>query len=187
MKAATYDRALVLAALLAPFAVIVLAKWRSSLETSYVPVEPGMARVFGASFEAKAAEWLREEPYDGARLVLVIDRDCPCTNSTRVALESAIRASSRRGVELVVRDVTDPALDASFRELVREVPATPTLLAVDRGELVYAGPVNAGSWCTTRVSQVLGVTTLDAPGSGAVLNWLGEGCYCRVSRGPRVE
>ena len=68
-----YDRVLVLAALLAPFALIVLAKWRSSLEMSYAPIEPGMAQVFGATFETRAAAWLRETPSDGARLVLLVD------------------------------------------------------------------------------------------------------------------
>lgn len=179
-RAPLYDRLLVLLALLAPFALIVLTKWRSSLETTYAPMEPGMAQVFGATFETKAGTWLRETSSDGARLVLLVDRECPCTRSASAALESALAVSSRKDIALVVRDVADRGEGTSWEALVREIPATPTLLAVDHNELVYAGPVNAGSWCTTSVSQVLGVTALQAQGRGAVLNWLGEGCYCRM-------
>jgi hypothetical protein len=180
VRESTYDRVLMAAALLAPFALIVLSKWRSSLETSYAHIEPNMAQVFGESFERKAHAWLQSEGAGGARLVLVTDRDCPCTRATRAALDAALASAPRRDVSLVERDIHDEVSDPSWGALLGELPATPTLLAIDQGQLVYAGPVNAGSWCTTSVSQVLGITALQVPGSGAVLNWLGEGCYCQM-------
>lgn len=174
-----YDRVLIKAALLAPFALIVLAKWRSSLETDYAPLEPGARQVFGVPFQQKASEWIATSDDRRARLVLVTDRECPCTRSTRAALDTAIASSPRRDVAFVERDVRVGG-DAAWQAVLDEVPATPTLFAIDNGQLVYAGPVNSGTWCTRGVSEVLGLTALQAQGSGAVLNWLGNGCYCRM-------
>ena len=57
-----------------------------------------------------------------------------------------------------------------------------TLLAVEGRQLVYAGPVTSGNLCTTAVRRVLGVTALQAPQAGPILNWLDNGCYCRLER-----
>jgi hypothetical protein len=56
------------------------------------------------------------------------------------------------------------------------------LLAVEGKQLVYAGPVTSGNLCTTAVQRVLGVTALQAPRNRPILNWLDNGCYCRLTR-----
>lgn len=182
----TYDRTLVLLALLAPLVMFALSKWRSSLEIWYAPMDAANVDVFGSHFDAAVTQWLAHRSTDAGQLVVVTDDDCPCTVSTVGALKAAAAQSQRRDASVVVHEWDDPLLQRQpgWAPLVDTLPATPTLLVVDSGRLLYAGPVNAGSFCTTALAQVLGVTALENPGAGPLLNWVEKGCYCRLPQAP---
>ncbi len=186
LKPGIYDRVLLALALSAPLALFALNAWRASLETWYAPMDGNVPSPFGAPFARSTEAWLTADAADGARLILVLDRDCPCSNAARAGLESALAQTSRKGVRVTVRYLDDAPSqgDPAWRAVLRELPATPTLLAIDGRTLAYAGPVNSGSLCTTAVRRVLGVTVLEAPRTGPILNWLDKGCYCRL---PRTE
>ena len=163
MKASVYDRTLIVLTLLAPLLLFTLSKWRASLDTLY-------ARA-GVSdrFTEVVSTWLAASNETGSRLIVIVDRDCPCTKASLRILESA-----RSDVQLTVLDIED--VDALVRN---ELPSTPTLLAVVGRKLVYAGPVTSGNLCTTAVQRVLGVTALQTKRERPILNWLDTGCYCR--------
>lgn len=166
MKASVYDRMLIGLTLLAPLFLLALSQWRASLETLYAPA--GLSDQFMEHVSA----WLATGNQTGSRLIVIVDRDCPCTQASLRILESA-----RGNVQLSVRDIDD--VDPLIRN---ELPSTPTLLAVAGKQLVYAGPVTSGDLCTTAVQRVLGVTALQAPRERPMLNAFDSGCYCRVPR-----
>lgn len=182
MKDGTYDRLLTVLVLLAPLTMLVLSKWRASLDVWYAPLDDSTATVFDESFERQAAQWARQHGGSGAELILIVDRDCPCTRATVARLEAAHAQSSRRDARLTLRDVDDLEApdDPRWRILLDGIPSTPTLLAVDRGELLYAGPATSGNFCTIAVNRVLGLSAMEMPRSRPVLNWLDKGCYCRL-------
>ena len=176
----THDRALVLLALLGPLLMLILSKWQASLETWYAPLDTLAPAQSSPGFEAKASAWLAATDSTGQRLVLIASRTCPCTKATLSNLETAIRSSPARNTRLVVRYIEDDPgqADRAWRPLLSEIPATPTLLAVDNGKLLYAGPVNTGNFCSTAVGKVLGVSVLTSRPAAPLLNWLARGCYC---------
>lgn len=186
MKPDTYDRLLITLALTAPLALFALDAWRASLDRWYVPSDGGGRTYFGKPFASSVAGWLQTIDGQGATLVLIVDRDCPCTSAARNSLEVSLARSSGRDIRLVVRDVDGPDSRSSvaWRAVLRELPATPTLLAIDGRALAYAGPVNSGNLCTTAVERVLGVTALQAPQRRPILNWLARGCYCALPSNP---
>jgi hypothetical protein len=163
MKASAYDRTLIALTLLAPLLLFALSKWRASLDTLYAPA--GVSE----QFITRVSDWLGASTETGSQLIVIVDRDCPCTQASLRILESA-----RGDVPVTVRDIDD--VDALVRD---ELPSTPTLLAVEGRQLVYAGPVTSGNLCTTAVRRVLGVAALEAPRARPILNWLDTGCYCR--------
>ncbi|KAF0809729.1 hypothetical protein A167_01545 [Alcanivorax sp. S71-1-4] len=182
MKDSTYDRILVLLVLLAPFSMIVLSKWRASLETSYVPMQGEYREFFDAPFEKHVAGWLARQAISGPELILIVASDCPCTQATRSSLQKALAEASRPEARLTLRYIDDPqaAADADWQAVLAAIPATPTLLAVDQQRLLYAGPVTSGNFCTTAVNRVLGLTVLEARPDNPVINWFDEGCYCHL-------
>jgi hypothetical protein len=171
MKASVYDRTLIALTLLAPLLLLALSQWRASLDTVYAPA--GVSHQFTEVVSA----WLATDSQRGARLIVIADRSCPCTTASLRILESALVQADRKDVQLNVRYIED--VDAVVR---REIPSTPTLLAMEGKQLVYAGPVTSGNLCTTAVQRVLGVTALQAPRDRPILNWLDNGCYCRLTR-----
>jgi len=176
------DRALIAMAVLAPLALFALNAWRASLETWYSPLDSSGAGYFGEQFGRNVASWFATGEAHGAKLVLILDRDCPCANAARSNLDAAVAQSSRKDVQVVLRyvDDVDTHRDSAWRAVLRGLPSTPTLLAIDGRTLVYAGPVNSGNLCTTSVQRVLGVTALQTPQSHPIFNWLERGCYCRL-------
>ncbi len=182
MKESVYDRFLVLLALLAPLTTFALGKWRASLDTWYAPLDTPNANYFGESFERSVTNWLESSDGAGAELVVIADQQCPCTRATLKKLDEALALSQRRDIRLVVRDISDTGAnqEKAWAQVLSEIPATPTLLAVQGKRLVYAGPVTAGSFCTAAVGRILGVTALQTPRSDAVLNLIDKGCYCRL-------
>lgn len=165
MQESAYDRTLIALTLLAPLLLFALSKWRASLDTLYAPA--GVSE----QFTERVSDWLGTSNETGSRLIVIVDRDCPCTNASLRILESA-----RGDFPLTVRDIED--VDRPVRD---EIPSTPTLFAVAGRQLVYAGPVTSGNLCTTAVQRVLGVTALQAPRDRPILNWLDNGCYCRLT------
>jgi hypothetical protein len=165
MKASAYDRTLIALTLLAPLLLFALSQWRASLDTLYAP--SGVSE----QFTKVVSDWLAASNESGSRLIVIVDRDCPCTNASLRVLETA-----RGNVPLTVRDIDD--VDTRVRN---ELPSTPTLLAAAGKQLVYAGPVISGNLCTTAVQRVLGVTALQAKRERPILNWLDTGCYCRLT------
>jgi len=182
MKDSTYDQFLVMLALLAPLAMFALGKWRTSLDTWYAPLDGPGASDFGERFEKQATAWVKAEGGDDARLIVIADPECPCTRVTLKKLDEALALSPRRDVRLVIRDVHDQQAvqNAAWAQLLNTVPATPTLLAVEGKQLLYAGPVTSGNFCTTAVGRVLGGTALQSPRTGVLLDLIDRGCYCRM-------
>lgn len=169
MKDSAYDRTLIALTLLAPLFLFALSQWRASLETLYTPA--------GERFMGNVADWLARSNDTGSRLIVVADRKCPCTKVALRSLDAALAQSSRKDIRLTVRYIDDEA-DPAWAAVTNELPSTPTLLAIDRKHLVYAGPVTSGNICTTAVQSVLGVTALQTPRASPILNWLDMGCYC---------
>jgi hypothetical protein len=170
VKASTYDRTLIALTLLAPLFLFALSKWRASLETLYSPP--------GERFMANVTDWLASNNEAEARLIVVADRECPCTKAALRSLDAALAQSSRKNIRLTVRYIDD-ANDRAWAAVMNELPSTPSLLAIEGRQLVYAGPVTSGNICTIAVQRVLGVTALQAPQASPIVNWLDTGCYCR--------
>jgi len=169
VKESACDRALITLTLLAPLFLFGLNKWRASLDTSYAPP--------GEQFMANVAGWLAGSNETGPRLIVIADRDCPCTTASLRSLDAALAQSGRKDIRVMVRYIDDEA-DRAWAAVLNELPSTPTLLAIDGAQLAYAGPVTSGNICTTAVQRVLGVTALQAPRVNPILNWLDTGCYC---------
>jgi hypothetical protein len=178
MKASAYDRTLIALTLLAPLLLFALSKWRASLDTWYAPAG------VDERFTELVADWLAASSETGSRLIVVADRDCPCTTASLRSLDAALAQSSRKDIQLSVRyiDDADATRDVAWAAVLNKLPSTPTLLAVEGRQLAYAGPVTSGNLCTTAVQRVLGVTALQAPRAIPILNWLDNGCYCRLER-----
>lgn len=175
MKESAYDRTLIASTLLAPLLLFALSKWRASLDTLYAPAG------VDDRFTERVADWLSGSSETGSRLIVVADRDCPCTTASQRSLNAALAQSSRKDIQLTVRYIDDADMkhDAAWAAVLNALPSTPSLLAVEGRQLVYAGPVTSGNLCTTAVQRVLGVTALQAPRARPILNWLDNGCYCR--------
>lgn len=170
MKASAYDRTLIALTLLAPLLLFALSKWRASLDTLYAPAG------VDEQFIERVSDWLASIHTTGAQLIVIADRDCPCTKASLRSLDVALAQSDRKDIRLSVR-----YLDEVDAAVLAALPSTPTLLAIEDKQLVYAGPVTSGNLCTTAVQRVLGVTALQAPRTRPILNWLDNGCYCRLT------
>lgn len=182
MKDSTYDNLLVTLALWAPLAMLALSQWRASLDTWYVPLNVANANTFGEQFQRQVSKWLGSADGRGAALVVITDRECPCTKVTLKKLDEALALSPRKDIRLIARDIRDAQAnhDPAWARVLNEVPATPTLLAIEGRQLLYAGPVTSGSFCTTAVGRVLSVAALQSPRSTAMFNLIEKGCYCRL-------
>lgn len=186
MKESTYDRVLIILTLLAPLLMFALTKWRASLDVSYARLDAGHFSYFGEQFTQNLAAWLASADKTGPRLIVVADRECPCTRAALRSLDAALARSYRKDIRVDVRYVDDADVEgdrSAWKAVLSEVPATPTLLAIEGRQLTYAGPVNSGNLCTTAVARVLGVTALQSPRTSPILNWLDRGCYCQLPSG----
>ena len=186
VKPSAYDRVLIASVLIVPLALLGLAKWRASLETWYA--SPGENSTYlDGSFQADVANWISTAILPASALILVVDPNCPCTNSAKANLQNALPASNRRDTPIIVRTntATPSRPDAAWQAVVDRLPSTPTLLAVADRKLVYAGPANSGNLCTTAVQKVIGLRAVEAPPSRPLINWLERGCYC--SRGGKQD
>jgi hypothetical protein len=172
VKANAYDRMLIVLTLLAPLLLFALSQWRASLDTLYAPA--------GERFMANVSDWLARNNQAGARLIVVADRECPCTKAALRSLDAALAQSSRKDIRWTVRYIDD-ASEPAWKAVMDELASTPTLLAVEGKQLVYAGPVTSGNICTVAGQRVLGVTALQAPRTSPIVSWLETGCYCRRS------
>lgn len=181
MKESTYDRVLIALTLLAPLLMFALNKWRASLDSWYAPPDAADVSYFDDRFTRSVATWLGDNQEAGPQLVVIADRECPCTKASLRSLDAALAQSNRKGIDLAVRYVDDPGANhGAWGDVLNQLPSTPTLLAIDGGQLVYAGPVNSGNLCTTAVARVLGVTALQSPRTSPIVSWLDRGCYCRL-------
>lgn len=174
------DRWLIRLALLAPLLLVLLSKWQASLLTWYLPWGDDPA----AYLDARLAAQLRALPglaTGGTTLLAVTDRRCPCTRATLRLLEGAMARSPRRDLRLRIVDIADAeAGTPAWRAVLAQLPAIPTLLVLEGERLRYAGPVNSGNLCTTRVQEILGLAALQTTTPQPVINWLQQGCYCRL-------
>lgn len=183
MNESAYDRVLIALTLLAPLALFALNAWRTSLDVWYAPLDAGDVSYFGEPFTQHLAAWLAGSDESGPRLIVIVDRECPCTTAALRSLDTALAKSNRKNITVDVRYIDGPdstGNSAAWRALLSELPATPTLLAIQGRQLVYAGPVNSGNLCTTAVERVLGVTALQSPRTSPIVSWLERGCYCRL-------
>ena len=176
LKPGIYDRVLLALALSAPLALFALNAWRASLETWYAPMDGNVPSPSETPFARSTEAWLTADAADGAELILVLDRDCPCSNAARAGLQSALAQTSRKGVRVTVRYLDDAPSqgDPAWRAVLRELPATPTLLAIDgrtrlRRSRQFREPVHDCG------SPRAGVTVLEAPRTGPILRLARQG------------
>jgi len=184
----TYDRLLIVLATLAPLTLMILNRWQASWNHWYAPMDGAELIRIDADLKRSAAAWLQDTAGTGARLYLVVDRDCPCTAAASKRLAAALSETRRPDVSLDVIDIDDSAANRNpaWRALVDEVPATPTLIAADGKRLVYAGPAISGNLCTATVQRFLGLSALQAPMTTPVVSLVDKGCYCRTDRSSRA-
>ena len=183
MNELTYDKLLINLAVLAPFLLMALSKWQYSLDTWYTPVSGDTASYFGQSLEqdirALPESTLGSAHGTGSTLYFIYDKNCPCTRPTLNILQDAMAKGNRKDLRLVELDVNSPlAKRQSWQRVLRQIPATPTLLVTEGHRLVYGGPVNSGSMCTTSVLNILGLSVLQSAPQKPVINWVEKGCYC---------
>lgn len=178
------DRWLIRLALLAPLLLVLLSKWQASLVSWYLPWGDDPAAYLDARLDAQISA-LPElgDAADATTLLVVTDRACPCTRATLNIIKDAMARSARRDLRLKIVDIGDAkARTPAWRRVVAQLPSTPTLLVTEGQRLRYAGPVNSGNLCTTRVQELLGLAALQTSNSQPVINWLQQGCYCRLPR-----
>lgn len=181
MKEETYDKLLIRLALLGPLALIALSQWQASLITWYEPWRGDTATYFGKEFEqdVHALPGIGDE--SGSTLLFIADKSCPCTKASLATLQAAMQKGGRNDMHLVAVDVNDPSTkDPAWARVLRQIPATPTLLVTEGKKFVYGGPVNSGNLCTTSVQKILGLSVLDAAPQRPVINRLEKGCYCSL-------
>lgn len=182
MKPGTYDKFLIRLAILGPLALIALSQWQASLLGWYEPWGTAARPAFGQTFSHDVSALPGVSTAQNSLLFFIADTDCPCTKTSLAVLQNALQKSRKENLELVVVDVnTARSKDPAWARVLQQIPSTPTLLITDKGKLLYAGPVNSGNFCTTRVKNILGLSALEAAPTQPVLNRLEKGCYCAVS------
>ncbi len=182
MKDSLYDRLLIGLAVAGPLAMLVLNAWQVSLDTWYTPLDGDRNGALTADFKLSVSDWAAATGGAGAELVVIVDKSCPCTEATLRRLEEAVAHSKRKDLRIVIRDIHDDNgnKDPPWQKVLRQLPATPTLLSIEGRRLVYAGPVTSGSFCTTTVGKVLGVNALQATRGSTLFDVVEKGCYCRA-------
>lgn len=182
------DRMLVRLAWLAPVALVMLNLWRESLSVPYLPERVGADILSPAALQSAANAWLaadRKNP-GAAHLIAVVDPACPCTAPGLAALRAQLLETGSAETTLSV--VTPSALASDptgyGRILLREIPATPTLLVLSAGKMRYAGPITDGGACGSAVRKVLGLAALKNANGSSVRNIAARGCYCRTRNEP---
>lgn len=179
MNEETYDKWLIRLALLAPLLLMALSKWQYSLNTWYVPVNTSSSAYLSQSLAHEMSVLPEVVQGRGVTLFFVSDQSCPCTKVTLNILQTAMKQANRKDLRLVIVDANAPlAKTPAWQRVLQQIPATPTLLVTEGQRLVYGGPVNSGSMCTTSVLKILGLSVLQAEPQKPVMNWLQEGCYC---------
>lgn len=176
-----YDNFLILLTFLAPLLLIALSKWQASLNTWYMPLNQNPSEYFQHDFHKDIKKLSAYKTYSGAQLWFIADPNCPCTRASLTILKKAIQEAQRQDLKLIQMNIGSPQeLQPEFKNLLRHIPAAPTLIVLEGERLVYAGPVNAGNMCTTQVLKILGLSILETQPQKPVINWLEQGCYCRV-------
>lgn len=179
MKENTYDQMLIWLALLAPLLLMALSKWQYSLNTWYIPLNQNSTTYFSQSLEQDIRALSATTQTNRVTLFFISDRHCSCTQVTLNILQNAIAQTNRKDLHLITIDINDPLPERSkWIKILKQIPATPTLLVTEGQRLVYGGPVNSGSMCTTNVLKILGLTVLQSDSQKPVINWLQQGCYC---------
>lgn len=183
MSESAYDRLLIWLAWLAPLSLVALNGWQYSLIGWYANLDAPASITFGARFQEDISAWLKGSDQRGARLYLIVDRTCPCTKATLQLVQDSLSRSSRTDIQFAALDVGNAGLatDAAWNNLLRDIPATPTLLAIDGGRLVYAGPAASGSFCSGKTGRLPGLTALQASPLQPILNSVSTGCYCKLN------
>lgn len=183
IKEKSIDNFLILIALLAPLLLVVLSKWQESLNVWYVPLHQDTTLYFGKTLEQDILRLPETKGNSGAVLFFIADETCPCTRATLNILKQSMQTSQRQDTQLVILDINDvKAKSAEWAQILKQIPAVPTLLVMEAQHLVYAGPVTAGNMCTTSVLKILGLSILESEKQRTVINWLEEGCYCPIKK-----
>lgn len=178
-----YDKLLLALAQLAPVTFVFLNGWYESLTTWYVPLN-GPGGVYSVNaLEQKTKEWLKiTVNSDQLTYYVFVDSNCPCTKSSLKKFRSAVAESTYPEAKVVIFDISDHAQTSHLisSELLQEIPAVPMIVAAKGTNLIYTGPANSGSFCTTKVDQALPVLAASSAPTEPVHNWIAEGCYCRI-------
>lgn len=195
LASSRHDRFILVLALLVPAVALLLGRWTASLDTSFVPRTTNLSRVFDETFARDVAGWLPTHAREETALYVLVERGCACTRATLTRLEKTLHAPGAEQVRVHVDYVDDGSVerDERWQAVLRGVPATPAVLAVKDGRLVYAGPVLSGSLCTTSGQIVPALLALANTGARRpFFNLVTTGCYCArkadiPSRDSRVD
>jgi hypothetical protein len=184
MRPGAYDRCLITLAWLAPLALLVLNRWQMALDTWYVPLNGSAIGEIHTAFAREAQPWLDTLTGSNGKLYLVVDPACPCTKPAIERIGAALRQSGRADIALTVVALADPAWTSNphWRSVLRNLPATPSAIAVEGQQLKYAGPAISGSLCSTAGKAVV-VNALQGASTATGINLIDRGCYCPVNLG----
>ena len=177
------DILLIFLTLFAPVLLVALSKWQNSLNTWYVPLTQDATVYLSGNLQKDVLALPEVKARNSITLFFIADKDCPCTKASFTILKTNMQNSQQKRLQLVTIDVhADSTQSPAWQKVLKQIPATPSLLVMDHQRLVYAGPVTAGNMCTTSVLKILGLSLLQAKPQQPVMNWLEQGCYCPLNQ-----
>lgn len=182
MTASAYDRILIRMAWLAPLALIFLNRWQMSLDRWYAPIAGVELARMSSALPEDAKPWLATfSNSSGKRLYLVVDPSCPCTKLSVKKVMEAIKATPGNSIALHVVSVNDSnwVNDKKWRLVLKNLPSTPTLIAVDGNQMQYAGPAVSGNLCIGE-SKIAGLSELLTRPRSTAINFVDWGCFCPI-------
>lgn len=184
MRPGAYDRCLITLAWLSPLVLIVLNRWQMSLDTWYVPLNGSAIGEIHTDFALSIQPWLDTLSGDNGKLYLVVDPACPCTKPAIEQIRAGLHKSARTDITLTVVALADPAWTGNpqWRSVLKNLPATPSAIAIEGKRLKYAGPAISGSLCST-TGKALAVNALQGTSTTIAVNLVDRGCYCPVKFG----
>lgn len=182
MKVSAYDRCLISLAWLAPLSLLVLNRWQTSFDHWYAPMSGSALGEITTALSQDAKPWLATLDGENSKLYLIIDPDCPCTEPAVRKVQDEFRKISRIDMALHVVPIADPvwASNPKWRSVLKNLPSTPSLIAVEGNQMVYVGPAVSGSLCGT-TAKVVGIPTLQSRFTSPAINIIDSGCYCPVA------
>lgn len=184
MRASLYDQILIKLTWIGPLAFLLLSRWQISLEQWYVPLNGTEVTRMSDALPMDLKPWLQSlGNTSGRHAYLIVDPDCPCTEPAISKVKSVADSSPASSIALQVFSIHDPKWknDDMWRQVLSNIPSTPTLITAEDNQLLYAGPAVSGSLCSGN-AKTPGLTGQWASVTSVTANFLDWGCFCRTHR-----